>query len=577
MKSIEVALYKNGEGYKLFSLDENGAETLIQEVNELKTFFDGPDKPCDDHRRIRIIVNEEVESLSSFSQEYLEYKGFDPGDSKESKCPIVHIFTARDYYDYSMRIKRFGKAANIMDSSVWNYCFCSGTEEGPSFEMILRQIYDNWELGIYGLSASHEFADLNARLTKNSYLKGGSHSTDVAPFLFHSEFKVNKVLDKGERFGKYKWRFLLVDDHAYTGLDDDPEKPSKLEIIVSRLKSYGYKVVSCNKDDVWSFTESAEQDYNVAIEAVSSITGMLEALFGERRKKYDIILLDYLLQKSSFSYPIFFILEFFSKLLQEDILNKNTVTSILRKYKPITRWFDINDDSLSIRNTKIVVEYSGLKTWILKGIGPSKRFYFMYISSFVQSIQERLQEQMINISEKYWFISKGACPINTPSLFMYNLEYLMHKRLSTLLPKGNSFDDSQDVSFNDVLKRMFMGTSDEDIDCRGFREKCREEFPYLLNLKAAVNGFRDDLNDSGLAEGPEGSESLFVRSVSSSLIGDNMSLWNHLQHLCYLISYGSDAQWPELWEEYHSISDVCGRDVIPSSLRSFILKLSQKS
>ena len=79
----------------------------------------------------------------------------------------------------------------------------------------------------------------------------------------------NKYNKKTYTFNK-KWRILLVDDHAYepmngkTGDYDNKNNPSKLDIIVSRLKKYDdVKIITQERNGVW---KGDRNDYNIAIE-----------------------------------------------------------------------------------------------------------------------------------------------------------------------------------------------------------------------------------------------------------------------------------------------------------------------
>ena len=403
--------------------------------------------------------------------------------------------------------KRFPRSANYMDSSIWTYCL-DESRTPERVDWVLKSIYDNYQKGYYNTCQAREFLNLNVRLSQNSYLEGNdgdvAHGQFVVPFLFHSEYKARMTLDEIVKNGNskadkfccgYKWRFLLVDDHAEDGLsvvggNAAKKGPSKIDIILDRLRTIDGMKVEARKID----SKKKNSDNNIIIEYVSNLEDCKKAL---KQKKYDIILMDYLLGVKQnqpgreYSYELF------------DCVN------------------ELKDGT----------------------IGPGKRFYFMFISAYVHAIQERLDERLISRSTKDWFIGRGACPLNTPEIFLYHLHSIMQKRVATML----DVDSMVNSGGKNILCQMFDTPDD-------LNNVCREKFVDLLNLISHVKILVDnDLAKKDKVEDIwESKDSVLARSIfeKDNLPTDKV-FWEHFRHLCYLMGYELKSRWPEWWEEFH--------------------------
>lgn len=493
--------------------------------------------------------------------------------SDNEKCPIIH-FATTDIFVNNL----FGRAPlhplvprlyQIIDNSIWNFYvplldliypdFIEGDIEidNPKkgkqgkqewtflFRKALNCIDNNYKRGLYHLEVSHEYADLNARLVYESFL-AGAHASGVAPFIFHSEGAIKRLIKREfnqvdrlynlrpttERIAKQNWRILLVDDRAKQGLGkkgepnyvkeyiketEDNELPWNCKIVIIKhiLKSHFCQfknlVISQRKYDEPTtpnemdiVTSKPNEKNGILIEYVETLEGAKTAL---KTKKYDIILLDYLLDSSNgrvcYGYELL------------DDINRDYVSSIKNKWNP---------------------KYK---------LGPHERLFFIFISAYSSAVYERLLAEGLNRSEKYWHIAVGACPTNTPKLFLYNLLKLMEKQLA-----DSGVDKLSVQGIYNVVNRIF-GRDPNDIDAnKPVRYRANKYYQEVLDMHYLYHKMLKDV------QFPSGNNSIFDTKGSvliTNFISKNTNLGGLLEHLTQLVhltAFGTVRQWPEMWEEY---------------------------
>lgn len=569
-----------------------------------------------------------------FGQDYLK------NENKE-KLPIIHLtlfdifdpptFSSGDKEIKLPEVKRYSK---IVDSSIWNYYFplfatdstkkCATIINYERFKDVLQKVANNTSKHLYGLSVADEYADLNARLLEQSYLKG-SHKA-ISPFIFHSENELQTLIREEfeERIGlenesivsqikNYKWRILLVDDKAdgdmsnnmnISSVNDSYGLPqnSKLSIIISLLDK-----LFVDSNHIISYGERVSNSENVlfSIEYAKKVS---EAQDKIRNKKYDLILLDYLLEQNEYGYELLeevykevelikllksilgvllkesfspYVCEIISKLIVHSdrsikLLCKEPYSTIVMSLLTESQIKALSDLYLSyiqpqIKGSSInwtqnewvilcekILSNKLLGDFIKKGeiikaieglidklsndrykIGPRKRLFFMFISAYSYAVHDRLLAEGLNQSEDYWFINLGACPTNTPQLFLYNLLKLMDKRLedsgmSKLSPEG----------IVKVVEKIYPGSGESP------RKYASKYYQEVQSLQYHYRNILDDIDVSAR------NKSIFETS-GSVLMTDFMNnhinlggLLEHLAQLVHLTAFGTIRQWPEMWEEY---------------------------
>jgi len=563
--------------------------------------------------------------LQNNNQNYDENDGMRP-------CPILHIADVKSAKG-SVDQAAFLRSYNIMDNSIWNYLIydIEDKENGElCFDNALESIYENYQKGLYDLAITREYADLNARICKESFLPdiGDGHADGVSPYIFHSEHYVKKQLIKKEfseirdtlgQIHNRKWRLLLVDDRAFLPMDKTGERKvesefpndsmpwnCKLNIIIRLLKNQFKDDYPGTKIGFRKFDDKMRQipkDTTILVEYAESLVNAHKAL---RQRKYDIVLLDYLLKpvenskKKEYGYQL---LEHIYRqiLLEEqsrDFLNnkiqmKSPLDDVLKeaKYEELLKliyflykrnYFDKNcintsDENLYVTLCDIEDEWKDENIDVIRKeidnisddkkkqivnqvsdflfsltnengelayeenvkIGPKNRLFFMFISAYSSAVHERLLAEGLNQSEKYWHINVGACPTNTPQLFLYNLIKLMEKRLddsgmSKLSPKG----------IVDVVEKIYPGSGESP------RKYASKYYQEVLSLQYHYKNILDDIDVSAR------NKSVFETS-GSVLMTDFMDnhinlggLLEHLAQLVHLTAFGTIRQWPEMWEEY---------------------------
>ena len=491
----------------------------------------------------------------------------------KKQIPIIHITMSDLFVDtlfgtdsLPMDVPR---CYMIMDNSIWNYLvplsdtyYIHNLIEYKNKENVLGKylrksqdcktnfyeavcsICKNYKKNLYRLKVAQEYADLSARLTKQSYLSG-AHATGVSPFIFHSEMAAKQLIQrefrlredtkkfpfdmKGnyesgstlDRISNHRWRILLLDDKAVNYMDTEPFKSEndqdkggwncKKTIILNLLESQKclkgkvvYRPVNnskCKLDSAHNanILKLPNKDTVVLIEYAQSLNEAKEAL---KEKKYDLVLIDYLLNQEDGTHYGYELLE------------------------------EIWDDQQEHKNDE--------EHLIYKSIKPHRhlRMYCMFISAYSSAVHDRLLAEGLNQSEKYWYINLGACPTNTPQLFLYNLIKLMDKRIEDAHIGRLSVD-----GIIEILKKIYDGAKSVRENAGDFYEKIQSYQYYYRNL---LQDYDISVGEDNLFEAKG---SVLVTHFLHKHI--NMGgLLEHLAQLVHLTAFGTVRQWPDMWEEY---------------------------
>lgn len=447
-------------------------------------------------------------------------------------APTIHmtlgnIFEEKDKEGYIKDKEPYKRFARFMDSSIWNYYApiiikdenikdgsTPGRYDFSYFKYAILAIINNsfcktseGITNLYEINVTKEYADINERIfIQSKLMEISGHGKNVSPFLFHSEQKVKSAIKEKEQqkneILNYKWRILLVDDHAEIPMrkGEDSSTVAKLDIIEKGLTElFGAGTVT---------REIANSKAKIYIESVSNIEAAQKALI---YKKYEIILLDYLLDdngKGSREYGY----ELLDWIRDEEEKEK-------QNYKK----------------------------------GPDNRFFFMFISAFTTAVSERLLTEGWLRSEDYWYIGEGACPINTPYLFQYRLLHIMEKRMKDMGLSKILGINSNDFEKSYIKEKIIDVIYD---DRTNIRQNANNRFNDVLSI---LYNYKNLLVDTHNASNPFDSPE---STLATALVMNNVYIGGFLEHLTqlvYLTAFGTVRQWPEMWEEYQFLKSVVGR------------------
>lgn len=493
-------------------------------------------------------------------------------DTKHHTVPVINIFDKPLENLIAETDVRFG---NFFDSSIWNYSLIKGFKFDEQLDGIINEIIGYTSKHYYELKVSSEFVKLNLNLFNDSHLSG-SHGEHVVPFLFHSESKHKELAKKkyvkneeekdknficGDGSFTYKWRILLLDDHALCpmsriGNEETTAKektsrieyidktPDKLRIISDDLRllypeiKIGYvKSDDGDKpiyDELTNESVDKDESYDIVFYCLSSVCKAISALESHR---FEIVLLDYLLG-------------------EKDDGTREYSYELLKK--------------LEIRYKENEKENKADLIF-----GPHRRLYFSFISAFTTAVNERLLAEGLHKSEKFWHIADGACPTNTPYLFLYNLLHLMNKRVEDMgVPRLSNISrdkfDPASIEKAPYVKENIIDAIYNDSK-ETVRQKANDKFDDVLSLLYHYKKLLEDTDNS-----PKVFDS--KRSVlATEFIKANPSLGGFLEHLTqlvYLTAFGTVRQWPEMWEEYQFISSIVGPQ---QSIEKYIMKLKSNN
>ena len=415
-------------------------------------------------------------------------------------------------------LKVFGeedRRAHYLDSSIW----CRYASNDGDAAAIRNQFADHAALGLYRSNAAKEHLELWARLAINSrygeFSESGRGHSKIVPLVFHSESAMaKKTAEHLERLNRdfssrpLKWKILLFDDHAQTSLSGETPS-SKLDVIRKTLTPI-FAIQTTGVGD-----EAGKRpviDFHYA-ETKEAAVALVEA------HRFDIILLDYLLDKTSSEKGFETSDEYLLKLKEGE--------------QKKGKWASVR--------------------------GPREKFWFFNASAFARAVESKLTADGLSYSETSWEIDKGADPVNTPELFKHNLLAFMLRQLEALtnLPSQKTTNNGvRIVSLLDLLRAIFMPENGTVRDAAALRTNDLQHFraDYKILLKDIQYGLpasADNATLQALRNNPGKSEIVF--SLFPDIVHYTELFWSHLLHLVYITAHGTPQQWPRLYESFREI------------------------
>jgi hypothetical protein len=515
---------------------------------------------------------------------------------------------------------------NYLDSSIWlRY------SNNLSTLKAIRQEFCKYDaLKLYETSRAIENREFMARLCQNSRLiVDGGHGGQIAPFLFHSETEMKeKYIDEVKKLKsivmkdadrKIEWRMLIVDDQATEEKAINTEKiVPKCKIIKTWLSDleFNWNCVSDNIEKCPKYkeecpkhegkcTKSTENTANINIH-MDCAESIAEAEHKLQTKKYDFVLLDYLLGKSfdengseteNREYA-FKLLQDINKVFDEETDEEEQISYYIfdksdskdSKYKlteGTLKDFRVYWLKTACPQTNNESDYDTVEPEIrmkkinrLKGTGGRFRFFFM--SAFTSAVNERMLQLGLTFNTSYWHISRGACPTTTPNLFMFYLVKSMHNQIKKLTDNGidkkvkfaDKKADRKIISLCDLMAVIYQAKEERSNAMRCFNAilKMRANYDqYKYDICIDINGHKTRNKDN---------YSFLINSLFPDIPYYDNAFWEHTMHLVYLTAYGTIRQWHDMWEEFMLIKPylkrVGGEHVI-NGIENHIFELQNQS
>lgn len=550
--------------YKSLSLllDDKYSEKFLGSI--IKEFKSDNNSYQQDHGGKKQFVQVVFHEEEKFRDLKYDWFGLDKLKYREGEdtYPILHLSVIR-HLNLQDKSKDVGpdyrrghnqRHQYVIDSSIWNYyysyeqfLFEKENSCDISLKKILDEISDNYEKGFYGLSAAIEYADFQSTLVKHGRLArvDGGHSDAVSPFLFHSETamqsKIEVLEERNPFFRKASWRFLLVDDHALYGMKDKVAckigKVGILKSVLCKCKDIApndIQIIPFNK--ITNKNESIENSKQITIHCVTTIEEARTALnLGWR---YDLILLDYKLMK------VMTVDEKVEEVEKDDNCIQEYGYHLLEQIKS-----DYDLHSKENKRSELLNNKNTLP-------GPNGVYYFMFISAYSTAVQERMRMEGFRTKTDYWFLDRGACPLNTPYLFLYSLKRMIDNRYEMLTSHCDQL--AEDLGLDNYDADVRNRETSRIKDCvtlteflsilfsKEERNRCVRGFNAFLNLRRVYDSVKNDLymGEESYKSSP------LIQSLFPDIICYSNSFWEHLQNLVYLTAFGTIRQWPEMWEDY---------------------------
>ncbi len=344
----------------------------------------------------------------------------------------------------------------FIDCSIWNRYIYFLDE---NFDRVLNDYIDliKYLSGhkIFEKPVAKEYIEFYTRLCKESKIENlKGHGAHVAPFVFNSESQmriesvvseaINPVIPLNKpSCDKMTFRILLIDDKYKKDCEKDDECKAniikdllqlKFDVLLqervcwkSSAKKDEITVEIHDKDSLYIKDENQNQDIvnseiiqpshsKLQIIAVKNLHDAKE-LLADHRLRFDLIMMDYLLDDKGDNLREY-ATEFWGDG-REHFFNISTKEVEERK-----RSQEYSDEEAATY-LKIQAQYNKIKA----NRGPMHRLWIFPITAFNQTFIDDLRNKGVRLIDYYWYLSRGADPINTPYLFINSLNKFLQLQL----------------------------------------------------------------------------------------------------------------------------------------------------
>ncbi len=380
----------------------------------------------------------------------------------------------------------------------------------------LKEVSRFYREGAYDTKVAHEFLELQLRLLLQSHLRVGSTHSKVVPFAFYSDtILYSEALKELRYLEGIKWRILIVDDQAEEAIERlETTCPSP----ENAIQSEGQPDAMSKRQFVQKHLEAIVQDANGTTREIqsdnflwccrSTLAEGFEAVVNQPEIHYDVIMLDY-----------FFKGERSGRQNQSGFSDDKSGEQLIAEIVQQLRKKDTDSRQL---------------------LGPLNKLFFFSISAYGSALEEKLQHLAIPQNDRKWLFSQGGHPICTPYLFLFRFFSLLRQQVEEVaeidLSKAGSAPQSKLAI---LLKKL---TSDGNFD----PQKALDLFPSFVELGATFKRLSNFRKQSVFADS----------ALNRYFFGLTIEHWNRLQHLIYLLTYGTEQEYWEMREEWKHLNQL---------------------
>ena len=424
-------------------------------------------------------------------------------DNNYHVCPIVFITLLNLFNDENRKYFNLDKRIKYLDNSIWQY-YVPVENLDDLLKETISTIHKNYEMHLYDMVVAQEFVEFQSRLMKNSYIEnlGAGHEKHIAPFVFHSETEMKKKANEkmkeiyekiGNNIKEFTFMFnvLLIDDFANQSLNTN----SKIELVHSKEKIILELFDNKGEIKIEKITLKLNIDSTSHTNVLDDVIKRITTNSEEKKKKYDILFLDYLLGEKD---------DRERELGSELFIDK--------KFKVLT-----------------------------KHKGPMDKYWVLPITSFSKAMLDKMLEAGVNRIHKHWYIFDGADPISTPQLFRYNLIKLIDIQLYQAIVS------KQDI-INFILANLTLVYNDTDktIAESNFAQEFRLNAKRLYGIFMHRFGIKEALKHDAQ------SGSAFAQSVINYYEKNDdafeaQRFYEYTRKLIYLIGYATHQATPQMY------------------------------
>lgn len=308
-----------------------------------------------------------------------------------------------------------------------------------------------------------EYIDYNLRLQSYNYLENSEegHGRHVTPQIYSNELekreeiqlqeefeflKNNKIVQNGEYFNNgVTLRILLIDDKIGSPIDCKakliqdlleldfdhekrkdvcwltPKRDKTHSVLIKIVESYVDK--SEHKNNTSKIIKELDKN-KIQIIAVKSLS-IARKLLSDKNIRCDLIMMDYLLaeiDKEPGEKRREYATEFWGNGFEKyfEISKKELIVKV-------------NDNKYSLEEKEKYLTIKKIYDKIKTNRGPLQKLWIYPITAFNQTFIDDLRNKGIRLIDYYWYLSRGADPINTPYLFLNSLNKFLQLQLENAI------------------------------------------------------------------------------------------------------------------------------------------------